>query len=94
MGLFIGPVQSASRSLVSRVAPEEHRAQVFGFYMLSGKITSFFGPLIYASLILWTGNERAGMIIAIVFFIVGFLILGRRSPGETALKPIKKSQDM
>ena len=81
MGLFIGPVQAASRSMVSRVAPEEHRAQIFGFYMLSGKITSFFGPLIYASLILWTGNERAGMVTAVLFFIIGFLILGKKMPG-------------
>ena len=40
IGLFIGPVQGASRSLVSRVAPAEHTAKIFGFYMLAGKITS------------------------------------------------------
>ncbi len=86
MGLFIGPIQAASRSLVSRVSPEEHRAQIFGFYMLSGKITSFFGPLIYASLILWTNNERAGMVTAVVFFLVGFIILGSRMPGQSKTK--------
>jgi UMF1 family MFS transporter len=86
MGLFIGPIQAASRSLVSRVSPEEHRAQIFGFYMLSGKITSFFGPLIYASLILWTNNERAGMVTAVVFFVVGFIILGKSVPGKVQIK--------
>lgn len=81
-GLFIGPVQSASRSLVTRISPAEHSAQIFGFYMLVGKITSFIGPLIYAILITWTGNERAGMVTAVVFFILGFFILGKKAPGN------------
>jgi UMF1 family MFS transporter len=81
-GLFIGPVQAASRSLVSRVAPAEHTAKIFGFYMLAGKITSFVGPAIYASLILWTGNERAGMVTAVLFFLIGIFILGRKAPGN------------
>ena len=80
-GLFIGPVQSASRSLVTRVSPIEHSAQIFGFYMLVGKITSFIGPLIYAILITWTGNERAGMVSAVIFFVLGFIILGKTPPG-------------
>ena len=81
-GLFIGPVQAASRSLVSRVAPAEHTAKIFGFYMLAGKITSFVGPAIYASLILWTGNERAGMVTAVLFFLIGIFILGKKAPGN------------
>ena len=81
-GLFIGPVQAASRSLVSRVAPAEHTAKIFGFYMLAGKITSFVGPAIYASLILWTGNERAGMVTAVLFFLIGIFVLGRKAPGN------------
>ena len=81
-GLFIGPVQAASRSLVSRVAPAEHTAKIFGFYMLAGKITSFVGPAIYASLILWTGNERAGMVTAVLFFLIGIFVLGRKALGN------------
>ena len=69
-GLFIGPIQSASRSLVAHVAPPEHRAQIFGFYMLAGKIT-FLGPIFYGSIVLWSGNERAGMVTA-VFFLLDF----------------------
>ncbi len=80
-GLFIGPVQSASRSMVSHVSPQAHTAQIFGFYMLAGKITSFLGPLIYATLVLWTNNERAGMVSAILFFVIGFFLLGKKQPG-------------
>ena len=84
-GLFIGPIQSASRSLVAHVAPPEHRAQIFGFYMLAGKITSFLGPIFYGSIVLWSGNERAGMVTAVLFFLIGFLILGKNEPGNKKL---------
>ena len=84
-GLFIGPIQSASRSLVAHVAPPEHRAQIFGFYMLAGKITSFLGPIFYGSIVLWSGNERAGMVTAVLFFLIGFLILGKNEPGNKRL---------
>ena len=84
-GLFIGPIQSASRSLVAHVAPPEHRAQIFGFYMLAGKITSFLGPIFYGSIVFWSGNERAGMVTAVLFFLIGFLILGKNEPGNKKL---------
>ena len=92
VGLFIGPVQSASRSLVSRKVPAEHRAQIFGFYMLSGKITSFLGPTLYASIVLWTNSERSGMIIAVIFFIIGLIVLGSKEPGENfSESPLKNT---
>ena len=34
VGIFIGPVQSSSRSLVARYAPNEHRAQILAFICL------------------------------------------------------------
>ena len=82
VGLFIGPVQSASRSLISHKVPPKHRAQIFGFSMLSGKITSFLGPTLYASIVLWTNNERLGMVTAVIFFIIGLVVLGNREPGK------------
>ncbi len=85
VGLFIGPIQSASRSLISHQVPAAHRAQIYGFYMLSGKITSFLGPTLYASIVLWTSNERAGMFVAVVFFIIGLLVLGRKEPGNVSI---------
>ena len=80
VGIFIGPVQSSSRSLVARYAPTEHRAQIFGFYMFAGKSTSFIGPAIYGWLVMFTGVERAGMLIVLVFFIAGIIVLGSKGP--------------
>ena len=80
VGIFIGPVQSSSRSLVAQYAPSKNRAQIFGFYMFAGKSTSFLGPAIYGWLVFTTGIERAGMLIVLVFFIAGIIVLGTKGP--------------
>ncbi len=80
VGIFIGPVQSSSRSLVAQYAPTKNRAQIFGFYMFAGKSTSFLGPAIYGWLVITTGIERAGMLIVLIFFIAGIIVLGTKEP--------------
>ena len=45
--------------------------------MFAGKSTSFIGPAIYAWLVMFSGNERAGMLIVLMFFIFGIIILGK-----------------
>ena len=80
VGIFIGPVQSSSRSLVAQCAPTKNRAQIFGFYMFAGKSTSFLGPAIYGWLVITTGIERAGMLIVLIFFIAGIIVLGTKGP--------------
>ena len=77
LGLFVGPSQSASRSYVARRTPDDNKASLFGLYMVSGKATSFVGPLIYGWLVLATGTERAGMAIVILLTVLGFLLLPR-----------------
>ena len=47
MGLMAGPNQSSSRSLMSTLVPEDKKSQFFGFYSLTGKITSFIGPFLF-----------------------------------------------
>ena len=46
IGLFVGPVQAASRSLMARLAPGQWSAGYFGLFALSGKATAFLGPAI------------------------------------------------
>jgi UMF1 family MFS transporter len=75
LGLFVGPVQAASRSLMARIAPEELRNQAFGFYAFSGKATSFLGPLLVAWLTGYSASQRVGMSVIILFFIVGFVLM-------------------
>jgi len=78
LGLFIGPCQSASRVWVSLVAPEEDRASLFGLLMMSGKLTSFFGPLFYGWLVLASGSDRIGMLIVPLLLGTGLVLMPRR----------------
>ncbi|ETX06433.1 MAG: hypothetical protein ETSY2_17110 [Candidatus Entotheonella gemina] len=84
LGFFIGPVQSASRTVVARIVPPAQRARIFGLYMISGKATSFAGPLLYGTLVTMFGTDRAGMSVAVAFFLISLVILGRTAPGAPA----------
>lgn len=75
MGLFIGPAQASSRTFVARLAPAEKRAQIFGFYALSGKAVAFLGPLAYGYLTLWSGSARVGLLSVLAFWFFGLVIL-------------------
>jgi MFS transporter, UMF1 family len=80
IGPFFGPVQAASRSLAARLAPEEHRAQIFGLFALSGRITAFLGPAILGLVTLAFESQRAGMATILPFFLVGLILLWRKVP--------------
>lgn len=75
LGLFIGPCQSAARTYIAVAAPPEERASLFGLFMLSGKATSFIGPLIYGWLVFGFGSERAGMVIVVILLGLGLVLL-------------------
>ncbi len=74
IGIFVGPNQSASRSLMGRFVPEKHKGEFFGFFAFSGKVTSFMGPMLLAALVIPFG-QRVAVASLLVFFIVGALIL-------------------
>lgn len=74
--LFVGPVQSASRSLmVHLIEGRSSSTEMFGLYALSGRITSFIGPLILGMVTLHFESQRAGMLTVLVFFILGVITL-------------------
>ena len=75
LGIFFGPVQSASRSLMVRLVPPGEEAGMFGLYALSGKITSFVGPWLVGLLVLTYDSQRLALSIVIPFLIIGGLIL-------------------
>ncbi len=75
LGIFIGPIQSSSRSLMARLTPETKKAELFGLYSLSGKITTFLGPLVFGWITISMGSQRYGMATVMIFLIVGLIIL-------------------
>ena len=75
IGVFIGPAQAASRSLMARLAPAELRTEMFGLYALSGKATAFIGPALVGWVTVWAHSQRAGMATILIFFLVGLILL-------------------
>ena len=75
LGLFVGPVQSASRTMMGHIAPDEQKACFYGLYALSGKSVSFMGPMFYSSILLATGIQQLAMSTILVFWLIGLLIL-------------------
>ncbi|PZW50414.1 UMF1 family MFS transporter [Humitalea rosea] len=75
LGLFIGPAQAASRTLMARMAPAGEVTAYFGLFALSGRITGFLGPAALAVVTATTGSQRAGMATVVVFLAIGAAIL-------------------
>lgn len=75
LGIFVGPLQSASRSYMARVVPPELQTQMFGLFAFSGKATAFAGPLLVGWVTVATDSQRWGMATILVFLAVGFLIM-------------------
>ncbi|MCG7198801.1 MFS transporter [Marinobacter pelagius] len=75
LGIFVGPLQSASRSHLARVAPPHLQTQMFGLFAFSGKATAFAGPLLVGAVTALTDSQRWGMSAILVFLLVGFVLM-------------------
>lgn len=77
IGMAGGPLQAASRSLLIRMAPKDRIAQYFGLFALTGKVTSFIGPLLIGIITAVTASQKAGMAVLVLFFVGGLALLAR-----------------
>lgn len=75
LGIFIGPAQAASRTMVARLSPVGAMTQNYGLYALTGKTVSFLGPLCFALATSAFDSQRAGMATIIVFWLAGLAVL-------------------
>lgn len=75
LGIFVGPVQAASRTYMARVSPPDLQNQMFGLMALSGKVTAFLGPLLVGWLTYFSGSQRIGMSVIVVLFVIGLALL-------------------
>ena len=75
IGIFSGPNQSASRSLMARFVPKDRENEFFGFFAFSGKATAFAGPFLLGILTATFESQRAGISVIFLFFLVGFFLL-------------------
>lgn len=83
IGLFVGPVQAASRSLMARLSPHEQQTEFFGLFALSGRATTFAGPALVAVITDFTRSQRLGLVTIIAFCFAGLaLLVTVREPGR------------
>lgn len=81
-GMVIGTTPAVARGFLSKIIPEDRRAELFGFNSFAGRIATFFGPLmfgIFSSLF----SMRVALLVAVLpFFALGavmMVLVGRES---------------
>lgn len=73
----MGSTQAVGRSFMAQLTPPERENEFFGFYVLSGKFASMFGPLVFGLISHWTGSQRAAVLSLLPFFVLGLIVLSR-----------------
>jgi len=81
-GLAIGSSQSNSRTMLSILTPPDRQAEFFGFYTLTGRLSSIIGPILYGWIAHRTGSSRYAILSLMGFFIAGWLILNMINLGK------------
>ena len=75
-GAGIGATQASSRTVVGLLAPRDKSAQMFGFWGMFSRFGSILGAgMGYVNVIV--GSRQAGIVLVLVFFVVGALLLSR-----------------
>jgi UMF1 family MFS transporter len=87
IGIFGGPAQAASRTLLARAAPPKMIGEFFGLYAFSGKATAFVAPFAIAVVTGAFDSQRAGLVVILVFLFAGLALLfgvtePRRAPAS------------
>ena len=75
VAIVLGGSQALSRSLFSSMVPKMRSAEFFGFYAISSKFASIFGPLTFALFIDMTGSNRLAILALVLFFVLGIVLL-------------------
>jgi UMF1 family MFS transporter len=77
LGIFIGPAQSASRSLIVRLSPPDQIGRLLGLYALVGRAVTFVGPALFGWVTATTHSQRAGVSAILALLVLGLVVLTR-----------------
>ncbi|MDY7034623.1 MAG: MFS transporter [Thermodesulfobacteriota bacterium] len=77
VGLVLGGSQAISRSLYGQLIPLARAAEFFGFFTISAKFASIFGPLIFGLITDLSENPRNAVVSVALFFGLGMILLSR-----------------
>jgi MFS transporter, UMF1 family len=73
--MFVGPAQSCSRSLLSRLIPPGHESEVFGLYTTTGRAASFLAPLAFSTFVVVSGSQHWGIVGLLLVIGLGLALL-------------------
>ena len=76
IGLMVGPNQSCSRSLMAKLTPKEKQNEFFGFFALTGKATSFLGPILFG-IITFNFSQQTALWVVICLFLIGLILFNK-----------------
>lgn len=75
LGIFVGPLQSSSRTLVTKFSKPEDITERYGLYALSGRAVAFVGPFMFGLATSFFVNQQAGMATILLIWLIGFLFI-------------------
>ena len=73
--IFVGPAQSASRTLLSRVIPPGRESEIFGLYATTGRAASFLAQVGFSTFIIIGGAQYWGIIGIMLVLALGLALL-------------------
>ncbi len=73
--IFVGPVQSASRSFLSKLIPAGREGEIFGLYATTGRAVSFLAPGAFTIAVTLGGATIFGIIGIAIVLLVGLVLL-------------------
>jgi len=82
VGIVQGGSQALSRSLYTTMVPRSKSGEFFGFFSVMEKFSAIVGPFVFATAGLLLGSSRYGILMLILFFIVGIFVLTRVNEKE------------
>ncbi|MBK0417552.1 MFS transporter [Leucobacter sp. CSA1] len=73
--IFVGPVQSASRSYLARLIPPGREGEIFGLYATTGRAVSFLAPAAFTAAVALGGATISGTLGIALVLLAGLLLL-------------------
>jgi len=75
LALFVGPIQSASRSFLARITPPGREGEIFGLYATTGRAVSFLAPGLFTLFVSATGDTRFGIVGIALVLLAGLVLM-------------------
>ncbi|MGK0715236.1 MFS transporter [Leucobacter sp. W1153] len=73
--IFVGPVQSASRSYLAKLIPPGREGEIFGLYATTGRAVSFLAPAAFTASVALGGAAIFGIVGIAMVLLLGLLLL-------------------